>query len=173
MRSQPLDDPIESARALLLRQSLQYRSGVDTPTPTAASVLDPRTLACGKGSVFSRQRFVEDLFVQGEARYSLLQPIVLALDFLQALRLVELQATVLTTLLVVRLLRDPETAADLAHRLALPNPHFRLAQSLDDLLRRLAFPCHVRVSLREPGNSRIRIFRSVSDQECRPRRQIL
>lgn len=26
----------------------------------------------------------------------------------------------------------PETAADLAHRLALPDPHLRLAQSLDD-----------------------------------------
>ena len=46
--------------------------------------------ACGKGSVFSRQSFLQDQLVEREFRHRLLQPLVLALKFLQALRLIHL-----------------------------------------------------------------------------------
>ncbi len=75
----------------------------------------------------------------GQLRDRLLQTFVPALQILKPLRLVELQAAVLTPPLVVRLLRDPEAAADLAHRLALTNPHLSFAQRRDDFLSRSSF----------------------------------
>src|SRR5262245_31180373 len=54
--------------------------------------------------------------------------------------------TVRATPLVVGLLRDPRTAADLARRLPLRDPNFGFKQEADDLLRRLPLPCHLHIS---------------------------
>ena len=48
--------------------------------------------------------------------------------------------------------------ANLTSLLTLSDPHLRLTQSCDDLLRRLAFPCHVLVSEMDAENSRIRLW---------------
>ena len=53
----------------------------------AASARDRRTLASGKGSVFSRKSFLEDQLVERELRHGLLQPLVLTFELFQPLRL--------------------------------------------------------------------------------------
>src|SRR6185312_13947766 len=97
--------------------------------------------ACGKGSVFSRQSFLQDLLVERQLRNSYLQPLVLALELLQPLGLINLQAAVLAPPFIIGLLRDPGAPADLARRLPLRDPHYRFTQEANDLLRRLPLPC--------------------------------
>src|SRR4029453_1636867 len=99
----------------------------------AASVRGPRTLACGKGSVFSRQGFLQDEVVQGELGDRLSQALVLAPAFLQPLGLIDLQAPVLSPPLVIGLLRDPGAPTDLACGLTLRDPHLGFTQEPDDL----------------------------------------
>jgi hypothetical protein len=98
-----------SARTLVVCaasiESGQQHNRHDAPTPGVASARAPRTLVCGKGSVFSRQSFHQDLLVQRELGTALLEALVLALELLQPLGLIDLQAAVLTAPLVVGLLR--------------------------------------------------------------------
>jgi len=65
------------------------------PIREDASVRDQRTLASEKGSVFSREGFLQDQLVEREFRDGLPQPLVLPLQLLEPLRLIELQAAVL------------------------------------------------------------------------------
>jgi hypothetical protein len=58
-----------------------------------ASVRNERTLAYGKGLVFSLQSFLEDQLVQRQLRDRLLQPGILLLKVLEPLGVVELEAT--------------------------------------------------------------------------------
>src|SRR5208282_5577855 len=68
----------------------------DAPRPAVASARGQRTLACGKGSVFSLEGLLQDLLVQGQFRDRLLQALVLSLKILQTSRLVDLQSAVQT-----------------------------------------------------------------------------
>ena len=61
--------------------------------PLLSWLITPTLMACGKGSVFSRQSFLQDQLVQRQFGYSSLQPIMLPLKLLQALGLIKLQAT--------------------------------------------------------------------------------
>ena len=72
---------------------------------TGANGRAERTPACGKGLVFSLEGL--DQLVERQLRHRLLQTIVLAFEFLQTLRLVELQAAVLAPPAIVALLETP------------------------------------------------------------------
>src|SRR4029078_7763897 len=86
----------------------------------------------------------------------------------EPLGLINLQAAILAPPLVVGLFRDPRTPADLPRRLALRDPHLGFTQEADDLLSRLPLPCHLPISSRDFGNSRIRSSHLVPVQGSRP-----
>jgi len=85
-----------SALAAALRAAILRPHMCDAPIWEEASAHDPRTPASGKGSEFSRQRFLQDQLVERELRDRLLEPLVLAFQLLEPLRLIHLQAAVLT-----------------------------------------------------------------------------
>src|SRR4029078_6111897 len=87
----------------------------------------------------------------------------------EPLGLINLQAAILAPPLVVGLFRDPRTPADLPRSLALRDPHLGFTQEADDLLSRLPLPCHLHISSRDFGNSRIRSSHLVPHQGSRPR----
>src|SRR4029078_13170550 len=86
----------------------------------------------------------------------------------EPLGLINLQAAILAPPLVVGLFRDPRTPADLPRSLALRDPHLGFTQEADDLLSRLPLPCHLHISSRDFGNSRIRSSHLVPHQGSRP-----
>ena len=69
-----------------------------------------RTPACGKGLVFSLESFLQDQPVERQLGHGLLQPLVLAFEILEALGLVELEATVFASPAIVALLRDTDAS---------------------------------------------------------------
>src|SRR5690606_1816095 len=100
------------------------------------------TPASGKGSVFSRERLLQDQLVERQFGNGLLQAVVLTFEILEPLGLIELQPAVLTPPSVIALLRDADPSADRADRPPLAQPNLRFPQKSDDLFRRVSLPCH-------------------------------
>ena len=98
--------------------------------------------------------FLDDDIVERQLGDGLHKSVVLALEFFEALRLVELEPAVHTPPIVIDLLRDSDATADFPRGLALPEANLCFAQ-LCDLLGRSSLPRSVLCSLMELGNNRI------------------
>jgi len=68
--------------------------------------------------------------------------LVLQLQVIHPLDLVHLKSPVLTPPAVIALLRDAEASTDRADRLTLSETNLRFPEKTDDLLCRVALPCH-------------------------------
>jgi len=81
------------------------------PKSEGASARARRTLASGKGLVFSLEGFLQDQLVERKLRHRLLQAVVLAFKIFEALGLIELQTAVGSPPTIVALLRDADAPA--------------------------------------------------------------
>uniref|UniRef100_E6QKJ2 Uncharacterized protein n=1 Tax=mine drainage metagenome TaxID=410659 RepID=E6QKJ2_9ZZZZ len=100
----------------------------------------PQRYVAAPGLEVSPGDVLKNLLVQAEFGHQTLQLPVLLLQFLQSLRLVHLQAAILLTPSVVRLLRDSGLPACYWVRLSVRYRHFDLPQNVHNLLRRV-LPC--------------------------------
>jgi hypothetical protein len=75
--------------------------------------------------------------VDRRLRHGVLQPCVVTLEVLQALRLINPQAAAALALVDVRVVRHPELLRRLRYCLANAKQHIRVAQLVDDLFRHI------------------------------------
>ena len=95
-----------------------------------------------KGSVLSLDNLLQDQRIERKIRHRLPEPLVLLLEILQAPRVADLLAAILSAPAVVALLRYAQRPADAADLLSLRKPNFGLSQHPDNLFWRVSLPCH-------------------------------
>jgi len=112
------------------------------PTPPASPERDRCNGGGGRDLEVSLDGFFQDQLIQRQTRHRLAQALVLAFQFLQKARLVDLHVAVFLMPAIVTLFENAYPAADRPDFLYLCQGNLGFAQKTENLFRAIAFATH-------------------------------